>query len=70
MLDLRGFCCQNADVAAKLLLLVKFVVILGDVAHEVPLDVKGFGGLLYFEGHDDAPLISEVLDDCFDGFFG
>jgi hypothetical protein len=39
---------------------------LREVAREVPLDVKGLGGLLFLEGCDNAPLISEMLDNCLD----
>jgi hypothetical protein len=48
VLDLRGVGGRDTDVAAKLLLFVELAGKLRDVAREVPLDVKGFGGLLFF----------------------
>ena len=50
VLDLRGFSSRDTDVAAKFLLLVELMSKLGDVACEVPLDMKGLGGLLFFQG--------------------
>ena len=47
VLDLRGFSGQDTNVMAKLLLLVKLAGKLLDVDREVPLDVKGLGGLLF-----------------------
>jgi hypothetical protein len=66
VLDLRGVGGRDTNVMAKLLLLVKLAGKLRDVACEVPLDVKGLGSLLFFEGCDDAPLSLEMLDDCLD----
>ena len=48
VLDLRGFGGWDTNVTAKLLLLVELTGKLHDVACEVPLDVKGLGGLLFF----------------------
>ncbi len=66
VLDLRGVGGRDTDVSAKLLLLVELAGELRDVAREVPLYVKGFGGLLLFERRDDAPFVAEMLDDRFD----
>ena len=52
ILDLRGLRSRDTNVPAKILLLVEFAGKLRDVAREVPLDVKGLGGLLFFEGCD------------------
>jgi len=47
VLDLRGVGGRDTNVSAKLLLLVELAGKLRDVAREVPLDVKGLGGLLF-----------------------
>ena len=47
--------------------LVELLCVFRDVACEVPREVEGFGGLLFFEGCDDAPLVPEMFDDCLDG---
>ena len=66
VLDLRGFSSRDTDVTAKFLLLVELAGKLGDVARHVPLYVKSLGGLLLFEGCDDAPLVAQMLDDRLD----
>jgi hypothetical protein len=60
MLDLRGLRGWDTDVPTELLLLVELTGKLRDVACEVPLDMKGLGGLLFLEGRDDAPLGAEM----------
>ena len=47
MLDLRGIRGRDTDVPTELLLLLELTGKLRDVAREVPLNMKGLGGLLF-----------------------